>query len=71
MYDLNDGEILLRVHSFEIKREENTIPINVFEVLAGGKVGKFMAVPRIMLHDAEEGLISEGITVEMVHSNRY
>ncbi len=45
MYNLNEGEILVKATQYQILRKEGRIRVDVFERVAGTSHHKFMAYP--------------------------
>ena len=48
---LSQGDILSRVHQFELQREEGRMFITVKEILGGSIKGKFVAIPNFVIQE--------------------
>ena len=51
---LNEGEILARVHKFKLFREEGNLFIDLYEALMGNPASKFIAVPNLIIREADK-----------------
>ena len=54
MYNLNEGEILVKATHYQILREDGRLSVDVFERVAGASHHKFMAYPSGYIGDPEE-----------------
>lgn len=63
MYDVNAGDVLCRVDTYELYRSDGTLTIKVQEVLTES-VYKFRAIPCIQLVEFAEQYHGTGGTVE-------
>lgn len=59
---LGDEEILARVHRFKLFRNEGNLYIDVYEAVLGKPPHKFIAVPNLLLKEAEEQYFGVGDT---------
>lgn len=59
---LGDEEILARVHRFKLFRNEGNLYIDVYEAVLGKPPHKFIAVPNLLLKEAEEQHFGVGDT---------
>ena len=51
---INDGEIFARVHKFKMFRKEGNLFIDVYEALIGRPEHKFIAVPNLLIQEADK-----------------
>jgi len=51
---INEGEILARVHKFKMFRKEGNLFIDIYEALLGQPAHKFIAVPNILIQEADK-----------------
>jgi hypothetical protein len=51
---LGSEEILARVHKFKLFRSEGNLYIDLYESLAGSLGNRFVAVPNLLLREADE-----------------
>ena len=51
---INDGEIFARIHKFKMFRKEGNLFIDVYEGLLGKPAHKFIAVPNLLLQEADK-----------------
>ena len=51
---INDGEILARIHKFKMFRKEGNLFIDVYEALLGKPEHKFIAVPNLLIQEADK-----------------
>ena len=51
---INEGEILAKIHNFKIFRKEGNLFINVYEGLLGKPAHKFIAVPNLLVQEADK-----------------
>ena len=54
MYVINDGEILARIYKFKMFRKEGNLFIDVYEALVGKRASKFVAVPNLIIQEADK-----------------
>jgi len=64
MYNINNGEILVRVRRYELIREDGRIHIDVSERIAGRSHHKVMAFPFGFTGSPEEGYCGFGHSEE-------
>ena len=64
MYELNERDLLTRVTTYELNREDGSIRIDVHEVVAGEFKMKFFAVPNLIIKQGEREFIGIGGTAE-------
>jgi hypothetical protein len=57
---LGSEEILARVHKFKLFRSEGNLYIDLYESLAGSTGNRFVAVPNLLLREAEEKYFGMG-----------
>ncbi len=57
---INDGEIFARVHKFKMFRKEGNLFIDVYEALLGKPASKFIAVPNLMIQEADKAYFGFG-----------
>ena len=62
MSNINDGEILARIHKFKIFRNEGNLFIDVYEGLLGKPAHKFIAVPNLLVQEADKKYFGFGDT---------
>ncbi|MBN2062158.1 MAG: hypothetical protein JW882_17270 [Deltaproteobacteria bacterium] len=62
MSGINDGEILARIHKFKMFRKEGNLFIDVYEGLLGKPAHKFIAVPNLLLQEADKKYFGFGDT---------
>ena len=51
---INDGEIFAGIHKFKMFREEGNLFIDVYEALIGKSAYKFIAVPNLIIQEADK-----------------
>lgn len=51
---INDGEIFARIHKFKMFRKEGNLFIDVYEGLLGKPAHKFIAVPNLLVQEADK-----------------
>lgn len=51
---ISDGEILARIHKFKMFRKEGNLFIDVYEALLGKPASKFIAVPNLIIQEADK-----------------
>ena len=54
LYTLNEGELLTKVHKYELKRDTEKFRIDVHEVLAGTIEDNFFAIPNFLFREERE-----------------
>jgi hypothetical protein len=54
LYTLNEGELLTKVHKYELKRDSVKLRIDVHEVLAGTIDDQFFAIPNLLFREERE-----------------
>jgi len=54
MYSISQGELLTKVHKYELKRASEKVRIDVHEVLAGTIDDKFFAIPSLFSREERE-----------------
>ena len=59
---INDGEILAKIHNFKLFRKEGNLFINVYEGLLGKPAHKFIAVPNLLVQEADKKYFGFGDT---------
>jgi hypothetical protein len=57
---INKEEILAKVHKYKIFRTEGNIYIDVYEVILGNPAHKFMAVPNLLIQEADRKYFGVG-----------
>ena len=57
---MNEGEILARVHKFKIFRKEGNLFIDLYEAMLGKPEHKFIAVPNLLIQEAEKKYFGVG-----------
>lgn len=57
---INDGEILARVHKFKLFRKEGNLCIDLYEALVGKSASKFIAVPNLIIQEADKNYFGFG-----------
>ena len=57
---LGSEEILARVHKFKLFRSEGNLHIDLYESLAGSAGHRFVAVPNLLLREADEKYFGVG-----------
>lgn len=57
---LGSEEILARVHKFKLFRSEGNLYIDLYESLAGSSGNRFVAVPNLLLREADEKYFGVG-----------
>jgi hypothetical protein len=62
---LNEDELLLKISTFDLQRENEHLHIDVHECLSGSAKGKFFAVPNLfIIHCKNESYIGKGDSTE-------
>lgn len=64
MYELNDKDLLTRVTTYELSREDGSLRIDLHEVVAGDFKMKFFAVPNLIVKQGEREFIGIGASAE-------
>jgi hypothetical protein len=64
MYELNDRDLLTRVTTYELNREDGSFRIDLHEVVAGDFKMKFFAVPNLIVVQGEREFFGIGETAE-------
>ena len=59
---INDGEIFARMHKFKMFRKEGNLFIDVYEGLLGNPAHKFIAVPNLLVQEADKKYFGFGDT---------
>jgi len=59
---LGNEEILARVHKFKLFRSEGNLFIDIYEALIGNPAHKFVAVPNLLIREADEKYFGVGDT---------
>ncbi|MFC1532965.1 carboxypeptidase-like regulatory domain-containing protein [Thermodesulfobacteriota bacterium] len=59
---INDGEIFARIHKFKMFRKEGNLFIDVYEALLGKPAHKFIAVPNLLIQEADKRYFGFGDT---------
>lgn len=59
---LGNEEILARVHKFKLFRSEGNLFIDIYEALMGNPAHKFVAVPNLLIREADEKYFGVGDT---------
>ena len=62
MYNINEGELLIRTYKYELLRGEERLRIDVCERIAGTSHHKFMAYPIGLLDTPEKEFVGFGET---------
>jgi len=57
---LGKEEILARVHKFKLFRSEGNLFIDIYEALMGNPAHKFVAVPNLLIREADEKYFGVG-----------
>jgi hypothetical protein len=57
---LGNEEILARVHKFKLFRSEGNLFIDIYEALIGNPAHKFVAVPNLLVREANEKYFGVG-----------
>jgi hypothetical protein len=57
---INEEEIFTRIHKYKIFRNEGNLFIDVYEVLLGKPAYKFMAVPNLLIQEADKKYFGVG-----------
>ena len=57
---INEGEILARIHKFKMFRKEGNLFIDVYEALLGKPAHKFIAVPNLLIQEADKKYFGYG-----------
>ena len=57
---LGNEEILARVHKFKLFRSEGNLFIDIYEALIGNPAHKFVAVPNLLIREADEKYFGVG-----------
>ena len=57
---LGNEEILARVHKFKLFRSEGNLFIDIYEALVGNPAHKFVAVPNLLIREADEKYFGVG-----------
>ncbi len=64
MYDLNEKDLLTKVTTYEVNREDGSFRVDLHEVVAGDFKMKFFAVPNLIVKQGEREFIGIGETAE-------
>jgi hypothetical protein len=59
---INEGEIFARIHKFKIFRREGNLFIDLYEALLGEPAHKFVAVPNLVIQEADKKYFGVGDT---------
>lgn len=59
---INEGEILARIHKFKLFRKEGNLFIDLYEALMGKPASKFIAVPNLIVQEADKEYFGFGDT---------
>jgi hypothetical protein len=62
MYNINEGELLIRVYKYEVLRGEDRLRIDVCERIAGTSHHRYMAFPIGLLGKPENDFVGFGET---------
>jgi hypothetical protein len=57
---INEEEIFARIHKYKIFRNEGNLFIDVYEVILGKPAHKFMAVPNLLIQEANKKYFGVG-----------
>jgi hypothetical protein len=57
---INEDEIFTRIHKYKIFRSEGNLFIDVYEVILGKPAYKFMAVPNLLIQEADKKYFGVG-----------
>ena len=57
---INEEEIFARIHKYKIFRNEGNLFIDVYEVILGKPAHKFMAVPNLLIQEADKKYFGVG-----------
>jgi len=57
---INEEEIFTRIHKYKIFRSEGNLFIDVYEVILGKAAYKFMAVPNLLVQEADKKYFGVG-----------
>jgi len=57
---INEEEIFTRIHKYKIFRSEGNLFIDVYEVILGKAAYKFMAVPNLLIQEADKKYFGVG-----------
>lgn len=57
---INEEEIFARIHKYKIFRNEGNLFIDVYEVILGKPAHKFMAVPNLLIQEADKKYFGAG-----------
>ncbi len=57
---INEEEIFTRIHKYKIFRSEGNLFIDVYEVILGKPAYKFMAVPNLLVQEADKKYFGVG-----------
>ena len=57
---INEEEIFARIHKYKIFRNEGNLFIDVYEVILGKPTHKFMAVPNLLVQEADKKYFGVG-----------
>jgi hypothetical protein len=57
---LGNEEILARVHKYKLFRSEGNLFIDIYEALIGNPAHKFVAVPNLLIREADEKYFGVG-----------
>jgi len=57
---INEEEIFTRIHKYKIFRNEGNLFIDVYEVILGKPAYKFMAVPNLLIQEADKKYFGVG-----------
>lgn len=54
MFNINEGDLLTRVHKYELKRSDGQLRIDVHEVIGGESDDKYFAIPNVLTREERE-----------------
>jgi hypothetical protein len=57
---INEEEIFARIHKYKMFRNEGNLFIDVYEVILGKPAHKFMAVPNLLIQEADKKYFGVG-----------
>ena len=57
---INEEEIFARIHKYKMFRNEGNLFIDVYEVILGKPAHKFMAVPNLLIQEADKKYFGAG-----------